>query len=308
MKELYGKVQELILNNYKGTLDNETLDILTVSIMALYVKNPEMVKERMPIILNKIDILAGKEKVSKYILDKYPNYPWNAISDSESAMVVRALSTQDKKAEEDWTMAISTNEDKINLVDIIGKTIHELTHLLRFGGIEETKREIIVRDGICTTRVDKKKGKTKKDNYSFEEGIVEKHSKETIENFYEYITSEEDLSFSKTLDSFKQNFNGEYNNVYILEVSLIELLCSNPKLKELFDDTFNPTSGYPEVITYYDQLSNMRGAFSLLSNGLDRVQEQVNKGNIYGAIKLIESLKPGIRRVVDLSNKQYKFN
>ena len=51
MKELYNKIQELILENYQGTLDNETLDIITIAVMALYVKNPEMVLERMPNIL-----------------------------------------------------------------------------------------------------------------------------------------------------------------------------------------------------------------------------------------------------------------
>lgn len=308
MKELYNKIKELVITNYKGTLDEETLEIITIAVMALYLKNPEMVKERMPKILNKIDIKAGKEKVSHYILEKYENYPWNSISDSESAMVVRALDYESKPIDEDWTMAISTDQNRIDLVDIIAKTIHELTHLLRFGGINETKREITIKDGICIARVDKKKGKVTKDHYSFEEGLVEKYTKETIDEFYEFIKSEKDLSFSKILETFKNKFNGDFKNVYILEVSLINLLCSNPKIKELFDETFNTTNETPRVISYYDELSNMRGAFSLLSNGLDRVSECTSKGNIPQAFKIIESLKPGIRRVVDASNKQYKIN
>lgn len=307
MKELYDKIKELVLENYHGVLDKETLDIIVIAVMALYMKNPQMVLERMPKILNKIDILAGKEKVSTYILGKYPNYPWNSISDSESAMVVRALSIENKNVDEDWTMAISTKRLDKDIVDVIGKTIHELTHLLRFGGIEETKREITVKDGICTAHVNKKKGTTVKDHYAFEEGLVEKHTKETIDEFYDLISSE-DLSFSPLLEQFKNKFNGNFENGYVLEVSLINLLCTNPKFKELFDETFEINSDRPRVISYYDELSKSRGAFSLLSNGLDRIQELMHRGKIMEALKIVDGLKPGIARVVDLSDKQYKLS
>ena len=121
-------------------------------------------------------------------------------------MVVRALNTETMPASEDWTMAISTNKENIDLVDIIAKTIHELTHLLRFGGIEESKREIIVKDGICTAHVDKKREIVTKDHYSFEEGLVEKHTKETMNQFHEYLKSENDLSFSPILERFNKKF------------------------------------------------------------------------------------------------------
>ena len=308
MKELYNKIQELILENYQGTLESETLDIITIAVMALYVKNPEMVLVRMPNILKRFDILAGKEKVSTYIMGKHPKYPWNSISDSESAMVVRALNTETKPATEDWTMAISTNEDKIDLVDIIAKTIHELTHLLRFGGIEESKREIVVKDGICTARVDKKRGTVTKDHYSFEEGLVEKHSKDTIEHFYEYLKSEKDLSFSPILQRFKRKFNGKFENVYVFEVSLIETLCMNPKIKELFEETFEISNETPRVITYIDEVSKQRGTFSLLSNGLDRLSDCTHKGDINGAIGIITRLRPTVTRIVNTANRQYTNN
>lgn len=308
MKELYTKIKELVLENYQGTLDNETLDIVTIAVMALYVKNPEMVLERMPNILKRLDILAGKEKVSTYIMNKHPNYPWNSISDSESAMVVRALNTETKPATEDWTMAISTNEDEIDLVDIIAKTIHELTHLLRFGGIEESKREIVVKDGICTARVDKKRGTVTKDHYCLEEGLVEKHTKETMNQFHEYLKSENDLSFSPILERFNKKFNGDFESGYIFEVSLIETLCMNPKIKELFEETFEISNETPRVITYIDEVSKQRGTFSLISNGLERLSNCTHRGDINGSIRIISSLRPLVTRVVDTANRQYKIN
>lgn len=308
MKDLYIKIKELICDNYKGTLTDTTLDIITVSIMALYIQSPEIIINKMPTILNKIDIIAGDDKVSNYILKKYPNYPWNPSMDSESAMVVRALNMESKPVEEDWTMSVSTSKITTDPATVIAKTIHELTHLLRFGGIEETKREITVNDGICENRIDKKKGKNTKDNYFFEEGIVERHTKKTIDNFYEYLTSESDLSFSPVLKNLKNKFNGDFKNSYILEVSLIEQLCENERVKEIIDETFKSTSASKELITYCDSVLGMRGGFSLISNNLDRIAECINKDDIRGAFRIIDGLKPAISKIKDAKGNVKKYN
>lgn len=305
MKELYTEIQKLIINNYKGTLNDEILDLITVAVMALYIKNPKMTLEKLPKVLNKIDILAGDNKVSNYILEKYPNYPWDPTMDSESAMAVRALNYEVKPIDEDWTMAISTTKINTDPATVIAKTIHELTHLLRFGGIEETKKEITVKDGVCTTRIDKRYGNSTKNNYYFEEGIVEKYTKDTIENFYTYLSSKEDLSFSKTLASLKRKFNGKFKNSYLIEVSLLELLYTNEKMKELIENTFEQEASR-KLVNYYDSLSGTRGAFSLLSAGIDRIEALIDKGDIMNAIKFLDGLKLNVRKILLQSSKVKK--
>jgi hypothetical protein len=54
MKELYESAKQIILNNYKGDWDEETLDILTVSVMALFARFSEVSQERIPIILKTV--------------------------------------------------------------------------------------------------------------------------------------------------------------------------------------------------------------------------------------------------------------
>lgn len=305
MKELYTEIQKLIINNYKGTLNEEILDLITVAVMALYIKNPKMTLEKLPKVLNKIDILAGDNKVSNYILEKYPNYPWDPTMDSESAMAVRALNYEAKPIDEDWIMAISTTKINTEPATVIAKTIHELTHLLRFGGIEETKKEITVKDGVCTNRIDKRFGNSTKINYYFEEGIVEKYTKDTIENFYTYLSSKEDLSFSKTLASLKRKFNGKFKNSYLIEVSLLELLYTNEKMKELIENTFEQEASR-KLVNYYDSLSGTRGAFSLLSAGIDRIEALIDKGDIMNAIKFLDGLKLNVRKILVQSSKVKK--
>lgn len=300
MKDLYLKLRDIICENYVGELDNEALDIITVSSLALFMKNPELTLEKLPSIFNKLVIFAGDDKVSSFILKKYPNYVWNSSVDSEKAMVVRALSTDSKPVTEDWTMAISTTDISNRTLDVVSATVHELTHLLRFGGISETKREILIRDGVCFASFDKKKKKTSKDNYYFEEGIVEYYTKETMENFYTYLQTEEDLSFSPMLDSLKSNFNGLYKNGYAFEVALIEKLATNLRFKELIYESFEPCSGYPGLISYYNSIHRDHGAFSLLSNNLDRIAES---SDVMSAKKIIDGIKPSILKVVEASKK-----
>ena len=45
--------------------------------------------------------------------------------------------------------------------------------------------------------------------------------------------------------------------------------------------------------------------FSLLSNGLDRLSDSTSKGDIAGSIRIINSLKPSVTRIVNTANKQY---
>ena len=82
----------------------------------------------------------------------------------------------------------------------------------------------------------------------------------------------------------------------------------NPKIKELFEETFEINNDTPRVITYIDEVSKQRGMFSLLSNGLDRLSDCTHKGDINGSIRIISSLRPAVTRIVDSANKQYKIN
>ena len=302
MKDLYLELRKIIQENYNGELDSQTLDIITAASLAIYIKYPEMVSRKLPIILNKISILAGNDKVSTFVLKKFPNYPWNKDFDSESAMVIRALDSDKKPVDEEWVMAISTADCINNSVNVVARTAHELIHLLRFGGITESKREIMIRDGISFTRFDKKKKKMVKDNFSFEEGVVEKYTKDTMTHFYSFLQGE-DLSFSPLLASFAEKFNGDLKSGYVLETSLVEALCLNPKFEELLFESFEVSDGYPSVVNYYNEVHRDHGAFSLLANGLDRVSASVDKGDINTAMRIISSLKPHVKKLVESDKK-----
>ena len=302
MKELYDNCKNIILKNYGSPLDDNVLDILTVVSLSLYLRFPEIALKKIPFIFNKIEIIFEDKPVSEMVLEKYDNYPWNNFSDSNSAMVIRALNVEED-IDEDWTMFINLSGNN-DLLNTLSKTIHEMIHLLRFGGIYEYEKEIKIRDGIGISRCVKETASVKRKHFYAEEGIVEYFTKDTITYLYENIKNESDLSFSPTLNSFKKKFNGQYSPCYLLHVSLFEGLALNPRIKRYMEESFEVTDDIPSLITYYNQIIGNSGAFGELSRGLDKLQKTIYDNNQQETINIINSLKPAIAKVIN----SYKNN
>lgn len=306
MKELYNNCKEVILKNYGNQLDDSVLDILTVVSLSLHLRFPEIALKKIPFIFNKIDIVFGDKPVSKMVLEKYDNYPWNSYSDSDSAMVIRALNV-DGNIDENWTMFINLSGNN-NLLNILSKTMHEMIHLLRFGGIFETETEIKIRDGISISRYVKESKSLKRKHYYAEEGIVEYFTKDTIICLYENLKNERDLSFSPVLNNFKHEFDGQYSPSYPLHVSLFESLTLNSNIQRYMEESFDVTSDIPGLITYYNSIIGNPGAFGELSRGLDKLQENIHNENLQGAVNIINGLKPSVAKVINSHQpKRIKF-
>lgn len=297
MIELYSNCQNIILKNYDSPLNDKVLDILTVVFLSLALRFPKITAKKMPFIFNKIDILFEDRLVSEMVLEKYNNYPWNNFSDSNSAMVIRALNLEET-IDEDWTMFINLSGNT-DLLKILSKTIHEMIHLLRFGGIYEYEKEIKIRDGIRVSRCIKETNSVKRKHHYAEESIVEYFTKDTITYLHKSIEKECDLSFSPTLNDFNMKFNDQYSPCFPLHVSLFESLALNPTIKRYMEETFEMTDDIPSLITYYNNAVGNSSAFSDLSRSLDKLQEALYDDNKQGVIDIINGLKPSISKVIN---------
>lgn len=297
MKELYSNCKNIILKNYDSPLNDKVLDILTVVFLSLVLRFPKVTAKKMPFIFNKIDILFEDRLVSEMVLEKYNNYPWNNFSDSNSAMVIRALNLEET-TDEDWTMFINLSGNT-DLLKILSKTIHEMIHLLRFGGIYEYEKEIKIRDGIRVSRCIKETNSVKRKHHYAEESIVEYFTKDTITYLHKSIEKECDLSFSPTLNDFNKKFNGQYSPCFPLHVSLFESLALNPMIKRYMEETFEMTDDIPSLITYYNNAIGNSSAFCDLSRSLDKLQEALYDDNKQGIIDIINDLKPSISKVIN---------
>lgn len=273
MKELYDSMKTLILDNYSLELSDTTLDILTVASMALFVKNGELTMKRLPKILSKIEIVFGDKPAAELISDRFPEYPRNDITDSHSAMVLRAIEITDEgKLDEDWAMFISTCSIEQDLIKVIAGSIHEFTHLLRFNGISETEKEGKVRDGISVSYFNKETKNMKRKHFNIEEGIVENYTSDTMQEFYDFI-KDEDVSFSLSLSCFQRDYERKYEPGYTIQRLYLDRLSKDSEFKRLVDCSFVDEKEPPELIEYFNRKLSDPSAFTSFSKNLDKLVE-----------------------------------
>ena len=118
--------------------------------MALFGRFSEVSMKRLPSILKMLEIHFGDEPIAEMVGKRYPEYPVEEIGNSTNAFVTRALSLgDDNKFSEEWSMYVSTYDKKNRFVNIVGKSVHELIHLLRFSGIVDGEKE----SKICSSSV-----------------------------------------------------------------------------------------------------------------------------------------------------------
>lgn len=277
MKELYESTKQFILNNYKGTLNEETLDILTVSVMSLFINLGEVAKTRFPEVFDKLDIHFGDKHVRELVADRYPEYSIGEITNTTNALVTRALSLgDDNKFSEEWSMFISTNDLSKRMVNVIAKSTHELIHLLRFNGIVDSDTEAKVRDGVSVARCNKVTKTVKRKHYNLEEGIVELYTISSMKALFEFVKNEE-VSFSPALSTFKNRYQKDFSPSYNIERFFLDELTHDKKFAELLDYSFVDTSEPLQLVTYYNNVVGSSSGFTSLSRGLDKVVDDVHR-------------------------------
>lgn len=277
MQELYEKTKQFILDSYNGDLNEETLDILTASVMALYGRFSDVSIKRLPSVLSKLEIIFGGETIPEIVSKKYPEYPIEEISDSTNAYVIRALAlSDDKKFNEEWSMYVSTYDIDNRFVNIIGKSVHELIHLLRFNGIVDGEKEAKIRDGVSIARCNKETGNIKRKHYNLEEGIVENFTIKAMDSLYEFISSY-DVSFSPALSAIKKDYETKFDKAYQVERFFLDGLTRDKKFDELLEYSFIDENEPLLLVSYFNDTVGDSSGFTRLSRGIDTVVEYANK-------------------------------
>lgn len=164
---------------------------------------------------------------------RYPEYPIEEIGDSTNAFVTRALSLgDDNKFSEEWSMYVSTYDKKKRFVNIIGKSVHELIHLLRFNGIVDGDKESKIRDGVSIARCNKETKSVKRKHYNLEEGIVQRYTNQALDMLHEFIASEK-LPKGSLLARFKNDYPKKLDLRTLCKYKLLILCVETDYLRKL---------------------------------------------------------------------------
>lgn len=274
MEKLLCSCKKLINDNYKDELDEDVLNILSVALLALYLKDPKMAEERLPGILQDLTIYTENRTVLEMAHDRLGDYQDDNLLRDSKAAVIRTLQIDDDNMEayETRNLLIDMRNSKTNVVRVIHNIVHEFTHLYRFGGLESSDSEVKAYDGISLARYNKEKGTLSRKHHQLEEGIVQRFTHQTLDLFHEYL-KDQDLDKDSLLYTFKCNYPSQYDDCYLLQTSFLDILCQDKKFSEAVDESFHNITFPSKVSTYYNSVMGTGTSFSLLSRNVDKCYE-----------------------------------
>lgn len=277
MEKLLNSCKKLINDNYKYDLDDDVLNVLSVAVLALYLKDEKMAEERLPGILQDLTIYAENRPVLDIAIERIEDYQDNNSLEDSTAAVIRDLELDDCDdaiVYEKRNLLIDMRNTKTNVVKVIHNVVHEFTHLYRFGGIENTDNEIKVYEGISLARYNKEKDSLSRKHHQLEEGIVQRFTHQTLDFFHNYL-EDQNLEKGSLLYFFRRNYPSQYDDCYLLQTSLLDSLCQDKKFSEAIDESFYDITFPSKVANYYNSVMGSGTSFSLLSRNVDKCYEYV---------------------------------
>ena len=243
MKELFENCKKLILDNYKGHINDSSLEAMTIAVMALCLKNEKRTLDKLPKILQNIEIFAEDKSVLEIAKNNISTFSDEMVDGNIGACVIRGFGTDDDTGEiyEEKCLVVSTVNLNDNPSDVIMKITHELTHLLRDQKFEADGKSIKTKNGISIVRVrDLSTGEKKTKHFYFEEGIVQRYTNQALDILREFVYKEE-LDDNSLLKRFRNDYPSKVRSAYDLQVQIVDTLCKDKQFDDavVYDAYFN---------------------------------------------------------------------
>lgn len=282
MKALFKNCQKLITDNYQGSIDEVSLEVLTIAVMALVLRNEKRALDRLPLLLQKIEVYAEKDSVSNIAKKNISSFNDTIIDDEIVACVIRGFGKNDETGEvcEDKCLIVSTINLDDNPSDIIMKVTHELTHLLRDKEFITDGTSLKMRNGISIVRIkDISVGDKKIKHFYFEEGIVQRYTNQALDMLHEFIAGVE-LPEGSLLARFKRDYPDKVGLAYDLQVQIVDTLCRDKQFDEAVDASFDEDVAPARLAVYFNDVMGDGTAFTSLSKDMDLCFAELKSGNI----------------------------
>ena len=306
MEEMLNLCRQIVIDNYNGNLTDEVLDIVSVAVMALYLKDQDMAQKKIPGILQNLTIYADEKPVVEIAHDRLNNHQEDNSLDNSNAAVSRRLDFDeetDKVVGEDRSLLIDMRNSKNEVVRTIHNMVHEFTHLYRFGGIDDCEKEVKIYDGISIARYNKEKHVVSRKYYQLEEGIVQRYTNQTLDLLYESLKDEK-LDKNSLLYIFRRRYKTDFNNGYILQTSMLDCLCEDKGFSEAIDQSFTDFSFPSKAANYYNSIMGSGTSFSYFSRLLDECYDSVCAEDEMKTVQQFAFLKDEINKFRFNSMKQ----
>jgi len=278
MNNLFLRSKEIVQANVSKEVDAQLVELISLAMSALMLLKPIKTIEKMPSILKDLDIIADNRSVLDIAHEELEDYMEDEMLKNSSSAVIREIVVDDDIGEILEKRHLVVSLKKFDYTEIFCKLIHEFVHMLRFFDVSFDDNKIVSHSGFVTAEYDCDTGTMRRDNYYFEEGVVQFFTNEAIDLFIDYVKCNEKEAgdcLSK-LDMKKIN---ACKKGYILQTSLVSEAANDDQFRILLDDSFNSFENCTSLIKYFNQKLESETAFDYFSKILENTYISLIKNN-----------------------------
>ena len=271
MEKLYDKCRDIILKS-TSCRDEDILDYLTISFMALYTLKGYIVLDKLPSVIENITI--------------------NRIDNNRVKLDIGIL-CEDGKVKCKNMLSFPKEIDLSEYYGIIENTVYFLVTLLRVKKISTDSKHVEIKTGISSKKFGLDGSVSNGRGCFLEKGITNLLVRDSMISLKNYLSDEYEDSIN---DDHYSELVRDKNFVYDVRVYLIEKLLADAKFASLVDQTFDDlddrgfAKGYNDIMDNDAAYSNLNKLFDNLSQALVSSDEESIYKNISGICDEITGL------------------
>lgn len=301
MDKLYRKCRYIIANN-AATYDSEVINILTLSLMSLFLTMNEKDVHELIGKLPTLHIYSDNRNALEVAHKELNNHRNDDDLKYAVAALIREIYFKDGKPYETRNMIIPRKNISNNPIEVVEATTHELVHLLRYGESYVSKGTYLTFDGIAQKKLNCQTGEVQQINKILEESIVQKQAKDSTQALLEYLDSFH--TFNRTVNKMKKKKESYESLIYDIPVHLLEMFYDSPEFKELVNETYSCHSS-KRLESYFNMVMGDNLAFTKLNDAFDLLFLCIQRNDTNGIRKLISHIA-NISRTYKGNIKIYK--
>lgn len=293
MNDIKNACKKIVVENIKDDVCDELIELLTISVMAIFLGLEELALQKLPVIFKELNIYAEDKSVLEISHDRLGNYSEDESLINADASATRALHVDDETGAitDCKNLVISlTDIERKNPINMIEKITNCLIHLMRFGEIKDSHTYLYISDGLSLATYNKNNGSLKRKHLHLEEGIVQYFTIRFLENLADFVETE-DVDDNYYLSEFKHNFDEYSFSNYSVQTSIIEMLCEDRQFKELLLLSFTEATTPSSLSVYFNAIMKNSTAFTLFSKQIDNCYNAIFSGDEVAAKDGIDIIK-----------------
>lgn len=239
MENLYEKCREVVINS-TSCCDEDIIEYLTISFMALYLLKGHLILDKLPAIIEKTEFSRNDKKkidLNIFVLCKEDGNDTKNI------------------------LSFPEDTDDLPFYSIIENVVYFLTSLLRIKDVKNCGQYIEFKAGISSKKV-YLDGTTMMGRGSFiEKGIINIVTKDAMILLREYLSDNYDNAIS---NEHYSDLIGSRCFTYDLRIYLLEKLLEDERFKELVDASFTNIDD-KKFGKYYNEIMDNDAAYARLN-------------------------------------------